>query len=835
MNAPFLATVIGTMFGTLLWSIVALAFPAHAYAQEADYPLAAAPNQQGDDVEPVRYVGNYCGAFGGVSLHEEPERSFVVDVPGTPVAAYLYWSGRDRLSAAGDDNLAIAHNGAGPVAVTADVALRARSDGGYNWFTYVHDLHDDTPALVSSGRNEYTVGGLDVTERHGAGVLVIYENEQRCPYQQIDLFFGNDVFYKGWDGSSGPNSEVTCVDVPPPPRPIEIDIQMFVGGIENPLRSDSIWYATGSGDRPTNLVDTPFAVALDEQLAGLTGNEFDNYDTFVQDPQPIMVDAGDTWACFQIESPNPPNPGHTQGISATWINLAVRIPLAGIAITPDGVNPLNAPHTFTVTVESSVGFQSIEIVPSIVPPPDEQTDTCATPVIDGPLATCTVTINSSTPGIFTATAAATLDLGTLTATIVTNGRGNNSGPAIKEYVAGPAIALEKATNGVDADLPTGPQIKVGDPVTWTYTVTNVGNVPLRDVAVSDDQGVAVTCPADVLGVGASMVCTGQGFAREGQYANIGSVTARDADGRTVAATDPSHYVGYIPATLGDRVFADINPDGTTPQEILGGNGVQDVGEHGIDGIIVQLYTDDHVLVAQTVTRDGGFYEFTDLPPGDYYLVFINPFVDGVWTVPNNGGDDVDSDGVPSLPIVVDPGIPGDLIRTDVITLDPGENDRTWDAGLVGYSSSGSSALGDRIWLDQDKDGVQGNAAAEPGQEGIPVVLYRVREGGVLQRQRATVSDAAGLYRFDGLDTGSYVLEFLPPAEFRVSPLASGADRNLDSDADQTRGRTQTIFLPPLYDDMSWDAGIYTVPTALDGGDEPGQPATHFIYMPLLRR
>ncbi|MEZ4611979.1 MAG: hypothetical protein R2838_17340 [Caldilineaceae bacterium] len=53
------------------------------------------------------------------------------------MAAYLYWSGRDRLSAAGDDNLAIAHNGAGPVAVTADVALRARSDGGYNWFTYV--------------------------------------------------------------------------------------------------------------------------------------------------------------------------------------------------------------------------------------------------------------------------------------------------------------------------------------------------------------------------------------------------------------------------------------------------------------------------------------------------------------------------------------------------------------------------------------------------------------------------------------------------------------------------------------------------------------------------
>ncbi|MEZ4611980.1 MAG: hypothetical protein R2838_17345 [Caldilineaceae bacterium] len=118
------------------------------------------------------------------------------------------------------------------------------------------------------------------------------------------------------------------MDVPPPPRPIEIDIQMFVGGIENPLRSDSIWYATGSGDRPTNLVDTPFAVALDEQLAGLTGNEFDNYDTFVQDPQPIMVDAGDTWACFQIGHRTRPiraTPKASAPRGSTW-RCASRLP-----------------------------------------------------------------------------------------------------------------------------------------------------------------------------------------------------------------------------------------------------------------------------------------------------------------------------------------------------------------------------------------------------------------------------------------------------------------------------------------------------------------------------
>ena len=43
----------------------------------------------------------------------------------------------------------------------------------------------------------------------------------------------------------------------------------------------------------------------------------------------------------------------------------------------------------------------------------------------------------------------------------------------------PAIDIEKATNGEDADTPTGPQIPVGDSVTWTYVVTNTSNVELN--------------------------------------------------------------------------------------------------------------------------------------------------------------------------------------------------------------------------------------------------------------------------------------------------------------------------------------------------------------------
>ena len=60
----------------------------------------------------------------------------------------------------------------------------------------------------------------------------------------------------------------------------------------------------------------------------------------------------------------------------------------------------------------------------------------------------------------------------------------------------PAIDIEKATNGEDADSPTGPIIAVGGTVTWTYVVTNTGNVALTNVTVSDDQGVHVSCPKD---------------------------------------------------------------------------------------------------------------------------------------------------------------------------------------------------------------------------------------------------------------------------------------------------------------------------------------------------
>jgi len=104
----------------------------------------------------------------------------------------------------------------------------------------------------------------------------------------------------------------------------------------------------------------------------------------------------------------------------------------------------------------------------------------------------------------------------------------------------PAIDLEKHTNGVDADSPPGPMLTVGDAVTWTFIVTNTGNVELTGVSVSDDQEGPISCPKSTLQPGESMTCSASGVAAEGQYANLGTVDA-DGGATSVSDSDPSHY------------------------------------------------------------------------------------------------------------------------------------------------------------------------------------------------------------------------------------------------------------------------------------------------------
>lgn len=110
------------------------------------------------------------------------------------------------------------------------------------------------------------------------------------------------------------------------------------------------------------------------------------------------------------------------------------------------------------------------------------------------------------------------------------------------------VNIEKHTNGVDADVPPGPDIFVGDEVTWTYTVTNTGKTELSGVVVTDNMGVEPEyVSGDVnadgkLQVSETWIYEASGTAESSLYSNIGTVVA-NYNGTEVSDTDPSHYTG----------------------------------------------------------------------------------------------------------------------------------------------------------------------------------------------------------------------------------------------------------------------------------------------------
>lgn len=154
----------------------------------------------------------------------------------------------------------------------------------------------------------------------------------------------------------------------------------------------------------------------------------------------------------------------------------------------------------------------------------------------------------------------------------------------------PAISLEKATNGWDADLPTGPELEVGSTATFTYAATNDGNVDLTDVLIRDDV-LGFVCRIDLLTPGESDSCSATAVVVEGQYRNLGSVSAiptgPDGEplGEPVTAEDPSHHVGVV---TGPACVTSIRG----PRMWAGATTVDETGWVAAAGSTIRIVTDE---------------------------------------------------------------------------------------------------------------------------------------------------------------------------------------------------------------------------------------------------
>jgi len=135
--------------------------------------------------------------------------------------------------------------------------------------------------------------------------------------------------------------------------------------------------------------------------------------------------------------------------------------------------------------------------------------------------------------------------------------GNTDFESIGCLTAAAFLAVEKQTNGIDADLPTGPHIIVGDPVVWSYTLRNTGVVTTDQINLTDDRLAlgAITCPAfpqpnHGLNPGEAILCTATGVATAGQYTNTATVTGigylPTGDAAALQSSDRSHYLGVQP-------------------------------------------------------------------------------------------------------------------------------------------------------------------------------------------------------------------------------------------------------------------------------------------------
>ena len=268
----------------------------------------------------------------------------------------------------------------------------------------------------------------------------------------------------------------------------------------------------------------------------------------------------------------------------------------------------------------------------------------------------------------------------------------------------------------------------------------------------------------------------------------GSNTAIDSDANTSGQT-----INYTLSAGGSNLTVDAGLVSTGPQKAHLGdfvwldsnaNGIQDSGEAGIAGVTVNLLNTASSVVATTTTDSTGHYGF-DVAPGTYAVQFVTPsgYVNSAVNQGSNSG--LDSDYNPTIG------------KTQNYTLHAGDNNLTVDAGLYKLAS-----LGDFIWYDTNKNGIQDSG--EAGVTGVKVDLYF----GSTKISTAT-TDSTGHYLFSGLTPGDYhigIQQSTLPANYTFTTQHAGSNNKVDSDAD-SNGVMATTTLTSGENDLSWDAGI----------------------------
>ncbi|UPY37766.1 SdrD B-like domain-containing protein [Sediminicoccus sp. KRV36] len=378
----------------------------------------------------------------------------------------------------------------------------------------------------------------------------------------------------------------------------------------------------------------------------------------------------------------------------------------------------------------------------------------------------------------------------------------------------PASLGDKVFEDMDGDG----QQDVGEPgiAGATVRLLNADGTPVAGVSpivtgASGSYNFTQLAPGDyrVEIIRAGYVPTVKDSGADGSDSDIGTNGRTDVVNLISGETDNTVDGGlYRTATLGDRVWLDVDNDGQ-----------QDVGEAGVSGITVRLLRADGTPTGQTTTTGvDGIYSFTDLAPGDYRVEFVAP-ANRAFGKQDLGADASDSD-------VNSAG------RTGIINLESGETDNTVDAALVELGN-----LTGRVWVDRDGDGLE--EGGEASQAGITVRLLNA-DGSFTGRTTTTGAD--GNYLFTEVVAGSYRVEFVIPSGLKLTLRDQGGNDTVDSDPNTTSGITDPVSVFPATTTRDVDAGVY-VPASIgdriwhdldaDGVQDAGEAGLANVTVNLL--